>query len=148
MRTHLAIVILLAVFLSVEGSGCAAASSSQSLPGMVTVTGTADVPADAEIPPRAILQVRMVNATLAGTDESQLRPGLEILAESIAYPGSQRPLPFTLEVPTVLFEDASVYEIRAELYVGPRRAFAATKTVKIHPGKDLPGVKLPMTATK
>jgi uncharacterized lipoprotein YbaY len=128
--------------------GCASSSSSQALPGMVTVTGTADLPSEAELPARAILQVRMVNTTLAGKDESQLRPGLEILAESIAYPGPKRPFPFTLEVPAVLFQDGDSYEIRAELYVGPQRAIAATKTVKVNPSRDISGLKLDMLPAK
>lgn len=128
--------------------GCAVTSSSQALPGMVTVTGTADIPSDAELPPRAILQVRMVNATLAGKDDSQLRPGIEILAESLAYPDPQRPFPFILEVPTVLFDKGGSYEVRAELYVGPRRAFAASKSVKINPDRDISGLKLEMAPTR
>ena len=128
--------------------GCATSSNTQALPGMVTVTGTADLQGNADLPPRAILQVRLVNAKLAGSDESQLRPGLEILAESIAYPGSQRPFAFTLEVPAVLFEEGGEYEIRAELYVGPTLAFAARKTVKVNVRRDLTGVKLVMAPTK
>jgi uncharacterized lipoprotein YbaY len=115
---------------------------------MVTITGTADLPGDADVPPRGILQVRLVNATLAGTDDSQLRPGIEILAESIAYPGSQRPMPFTLEVPSVLFEKQAAYEVRAELYVGPRRAFAVSKQVKVSTDRDISGLRLEMAPTK
>lgn len=145
--------LILSMFLFC--AGCASTQREPDLPGMVIISGVAQVPADYQPDSRTILQVRVINATLAGAAPASPAPskrsyvsGLEVLAESVSYPGKTTPFAFTLEVPSVLIEKGQKYEVVAELYESSRRTYSGARPISPSGDKDISNLKIELKSLR